>query len=682
MTRQTLPLSAAVLGILTASASGQSLIGLRLEGPEEVIEETVTYYSVIAEFDNGMEWDVTLSAFMWTVPGIYAEIGVFGDLEAFAVEEDQAETIWAFYSFGTDSEMAWLEVTILDVPPPGLALDFDGSDDLVRVQRSESLEPADELTVEVWIRPDSGGSFHSRIVRIAGDFAPGYTLAWQQSGDNRVQLIISQAVEGSVVAEDNVPTSTYFGEWHHIAGVYSATGDYCRLYVDGVLKDSQPGVGILQYSGSDLGIGNFWAASNEDFDGVIDEVRIWSVARTECQIRRHMHRPLYGNEPGLVGYWRFDEREGQYAFDSSPYGNHGVLGNDDDPAGDDADPLWLISEADLNDPPFGPLYWTTPEMVEEISSGEEWNVAISADQLEVYIGSERDGFAESEIYRAVRSSADEPFSMPVVVWELSIPGYRNHENIADISADGLRIYFNRHYWLDPADFYMSERDSPEAPWGIPVPIDSLNTDASEYDLAVSGDELFAVFTSSRSGENRYWTASRSSVEEQWASFVLIDALDGFEPRGCGLSLDGLTLYVTAEGPTGFGSWDVWRLTHPSTAAQFGEPVHVPQLSSDTHEWDISISGDGRSAYLVSKRSRLNSGSVFVSYLTVPGDEAEPDGDVSIDGLVNGDDTHWFIELLFAGESGDPERIAHGDFDCTGVVDIDDIEPFVMALLAE
>ena len=114
-------------------------------------------------------------------------------------------------------------------------------------------------------------------------------------------------------------------------------------------------------------------------------------------------------------------------------------------------------------------------------------MAVSANQLEIYIGSERDAFAESEIYRADRASGTEPFSTPEAVWELSIPGYRNHENIADISADGLRIYFNRHYWHGPGDFYVAERDSPDASWGTPALIDSLNTEADEYDLAVSSD---------------------------------------------------------------------------------------------------------------------------------------------------------------------------------------------------
>ena len=46
--------------------------------------------------------------------------------------------------------------------------------------------------------------------------------------------------------------------------------------------------------------GQFW-------NGALDEIRIWSVARTEDEIRVSMNSHLTGQEDGLVGYWNFDD---------------------------------------------------------------------------------------------------------------------------------------------------------------------------------------------------------------------------------------------------------------------------------------------------------------------------------------------------------------------------------------
>ena len=44
----------------------------------------------------------------------------------------------------------------------------------------------------------------------------------------------------------------------------------------------------------------------------MDEFRIWNTARTESEIQSYNEsNSLNGNEPGLVGYWKFDEGPGQ-----------------------------------------------------------------------------------------------------------------------------------------------------------------------------------------------------------------------------------------------------------------------------------------------------------------------------------------------------------------------------------
>ncbi|HUN81289.1 MAG TPA: FG-GAP-like repeat-containing protein [Phycisphaerae bacterium] len=229
-----------------------------------------------------------------------------------------------------------------EVPGTQSSLDFDGNDDRVTIPRSASLEPINELTIEAWIRLDTNGGANSRIARKSADFGGGFILAASQASDHHLQLRIDDATLGSAVAADPAFLSVYFGQWHHVAGVYSAPGNFCRLYVDGVQKASVAAAGQLNYSDADFLIGNFGEAE-EGFDGLIDEVRLWNVARTEQQIRDDRTLKLIGNEAGLVGYWRFDEGSGQSVNDSSPFGNHGVLGSG--VSSESQDPAWSNSGA-------------------------------------------------------------------------------------------------------------------------------------------------------------------------------------------------------------------------------------------------------------------------------------------------------------------------------------------------
>jgi hypothetical protein len=84
------------------------------------------------------------------------------------------------------------------------------------------------------------------------------------------------------------------------------------------------------------------------YRGDLDEVRIWNIARDPKEIVATMHRPLSGAEPGLVGYWKFDEGSGQNVADSSPSGVTGVLGRTS--ALETSDPTWVESSA-----PLGPF---------------------------------------------------------------------------------------------------------------------------------------------------------------------------------------------------------------------------------------------------------------------------------------------------------------------------------------
>lgn len=81
---------------------------------------------------------------------------------------------------------------------------------------------------------------------------------------------------------------------------------------------------------------------SQRFIGLLDEVRIWSVARTQSEIQTARYSCISPQSSGLVGYWRFDESGGQTLLDASMAGNDGTLGPT---AGEEtADPTRVASD--------------------------------------------------------------------------------------------------------------------------------------------------------------------------------------------------------------------------------------------------------------------------------------------------------------------------------------------------
>jgi hypothetical protein len=75
-------------------------------------------------------------------------------------------------------------------------------------------------------------------------------------------------------------------EWHH--GVFTRIGDTVFTYVDGVFDTSATGSGVVDLANSaPIRIAN--SACNNDYDGSLDDVRIYNRALSGGEVRR-----LYG----------------------------------------------------------------------------------------------------------------------------------------------------------------------------------------------------------------------------------------------------------------------------------------------------------------------------------------------------------------------------------------------------
>jgi len=127
---------------------------------------------------------------------------------------------------------------------------------------------------------------------------------------------------------DRVSTSAPpYGEWHHYAGVVSIDSVY--LYIDGQLSSvgGNNQEGVFDYSIDHIDIGRHYHSIDYHagyFNGYIDELKVWAVARSGEEIQNDMYTQISEIDSNLVGYFNFDD---DFVKDLSENGNHGDLMN-------------------------------------------------------------------------------------------------------------------------------------------------------------------------------------------------------------------------------------------------------------------------------------------------------------------------------------------------------------------
>ena len=529
-----------------------------------------------------------------------------------------------------------------DLAPAKRALEFDGINDRAVIPHDDGIafEQDDEFTIEVWV----GG------IVVTHDIVDSILEKWEGAGPYPYVIrtlrdtgaVTFGSFRGAPHDGDYIQGATPVddGLWHHIAAVRHGT-DWMRLYVDGMLEGEL--TNIPEGSIANMSPITIGAVPGKDWEmtGLTDEVRIWNVTRTQCEIRHNMNRQLRGDEQGLAGYWRFDEGAGQVAYDSSRFGNNGILGVNDDPGGDDSDPTWVISGAGLDTPAFPPPIWSEPQLFTPAnSSSAEWELLMSPNSLSFYVMTERDGhFADTEVYRADRPSLSDPWGTPAPVSELN-SGL--HDFISTISADDREGYVVRHSnSAGSADIYQTTRTSSSDPWGTPALVSELHTTLSEGHFAMTPDGLNAMFGAWWDGTDDLWMTFRADLSSPWSAPTSVSELNTSSNDGNPfLSADGLTAYFNSNRP-GSNGVDIYMATRPSLLEPFSAPVQVVEVNSAFNEAGVTLSPDGQTMFFTSNRpGGVGANEIWYSTLVSP----IPDGpvpDLDDDCDVDQDDLDLF-----------------------------------------
>jgi len=200
------------------------------------------------------------------------------------------------------------------------ALDFDGSDDLVRVANPGDYDftSTDKFTLEAWIKFDGGSSIKTIVgKKTAGGETLGYAFYVNFYGTEDNKLIF-EGTNSYVSSTGTIPLNT----WTHVAVTYDQSN--VTFYINGTASGG--GTVNLQSSSNPIAVGSFGGGSYFFFDGSIDEIRIWDDIRTNNEILNNQEVDVTSSS-NLKLYYKFNENTGTTTEDFSNSGNDGTLQN-------------------------------------------------------------------------------------------------------------------------------------------------------------------------------------------------------------------------------------------------------------------------------------------------------------------------------------------------------------------
>jgi hypothetical protein len=122
-----------------------------------------------------------------------------------------------------------------------------------------------------------------------------FNILYRKTADNQVLLRSTTTINNAA--------------WYHV--VFVKQGSSLKMYVNGILEDADNSFENITSHGP------FWIGSNRTesmtptnsfpFQGSLDELRMWNIAKTPAEIIANMNLELIGDEPNLVNYYDFNE---------------------------------------------------------------------------------------------------------------------------------------------------------------------------------------------------------------------------------------------------------------------------------------------------------------------------------------------------------------------------------------
>ena len=200
------------------------------------------------------------------------------------------------------------------VEPESISVGFDGVDDYLELSAGDvAISNEQSFTIEMWFKSSQEPN-HTMLSNGRGDGSDTNPQGWSIGTNDSGNLTI-QNNGMNVTLSEEVSSRYLDNNWHHLAVVLNRFISL-NVIVDGeILESVTPTDGFEGFGGGKLWLGSLgWyegsvQRNDQFFNGNIDEVRIWNMAKTREQIKRNMRNRQRGTEMGLLLYMPFEQYE-------------------------------------------------------------------------------------------------------------------------------------------------------------------------------------------------------------------------------------------------------------------------------------------------------------------------------------------------------------------------------------
>lgn len=208
---------------------------------------------------------------------------------------------------------------------PGAALASNGNNQLVTVPDDASLDIECELSIEFWCKPTGYEAWGAIVMKARGNsWGNGYGI---YLGGNVLNFYPT-----GFGSQHNTGYAVPLDQWTHIAATYD--GNESKVYVNGILESSKT-IGLpIPTNNYPMGISGDPGDPRFNFNGHLDEVRVWGKVLSQSEIQSNMNCEIQTTSDCLAANYHFnqgvagaDNSAITTLTDASGNGNNGTLGS-------------------------------------------------------------------------------------------------------------------------------------------------------------------------------------------------------------------------------------------------------------------------------------------------------------------------------------------------------------------